>query len=101
MDGLDGEPEARRIREYGLMCRTYSVDGRREGLPSREMLRHAIQEVGNCGWSHQSQDNTLHVRPPWRFQFSLALLKRALQAALQALQLRDYLPYSFNNPCFS
>jgi hypothetical protein len=49
MDGLDGEPEARRIREYGLMCRTYSVDGRREGLPSREMLRHAIQEVGNCG----------------------------------------------------
>ena len=43
VNGLDVEPEARAAREYGMMCRTYSVDGRREGLPSREMLRQAIQ----------------------------------------------------------
>jgi copper chaperone CopZ len=53
VDGLDVEPEARSARDYGMMCRTYAVDGRREGLPSREMLRHAIREarsgIGNSG----------------------------------------------------
>jgi len=44
VNGLDVEPAARAAREYGMMCRTYSVDGRREGLPSRELLRHAIRE---------------------------------------------------------
>src|SRR6266851_1419063 len=48
VNGLDVEPEARTAREYGLMCRTYSVDGRREGLPSREILRQAIREA-NAG----------------------------------------------------
>ena len=42
MNGLDVEPEARTAREYGLMCRTYLVNGRREGLPSYEMLRQAL-----------------------------------------------------------
>jgi mercuric ion transport protein len=28
-----------------MMCRTYVVNGRREGLPSREMLRQAIREA--------------------------------------------------------
>jgi hypothetical protein len=27
-----------------MMCRTYAVDGRREGLPSRKMLRQAMRE---------------------------------------------------------
>src|SRR5713226_4365903 len=45
VNGLDVEPEARAAREYGMMCRTYSVDGRREGLPSREVLRQAIREA--------------------------------------------------------
>src|SRR6266853_1697753 len=48
VNGLDVEPEARAVREYGMMCRTYSVGGQREGLPSREMLRQAIREA-NAG----------------------------------------------------
>ena len=44
VNGLDVEPEARRAHVYGMMCRTYAVDGRREGLPSREMLRQAMRE---------------------------------------------------------
>jgi MerT mercuric transport protein len=47
VNGLDVEPEARTAREYGMMCRTYSVDGRREGLPSREMLGQAIREANS------------------------------------------------------
>lgn len=43
INGLDVEPEARASNEYGMMCRTYCVDGNREGLPSREMLRQAIR----------------------------------------------------------
>jgi hypothetical protein len=44
VNGLDVEPEARAALEYGMTCRTYVVNGRREGLPSREMLRLAIRE---------------------------------------------------------
>jgi hypothetical protein len=44
VNGLDVEPEARRERAYGMMCRTYPVAGQREGLPSREMLRQAMRE---------------------------------------------------------
>src|SRR5229473_1485583 len=47
VNGLDVEPEARTVRGYGMMCRTYSVDGRREGLPSREMLGQAIREANS------------------------------------------------------
>jgi len=47
VNGVDVEPEARAAREYGMMCRTYSVDGGREGLPSREMLRQAIREANS------------------------------------------------------
>jgi hypothetical protein len=47
VNGLDVEPEARAAREYGMMCRTYSVDGRREGLPAREVLRAAIREANS------------------------------------------------------
>lgn len=47
VNGLDVEPEARAASENGMMCRTYAVDGRREGLPSREVLRHAIREANS------------------------------------------------------
>jgi len=47
VNGLDVEPEARTSREYGMMCRTYLVDGRREGLPSRDVLRQAIREANS------------------------------------------------------
>ena len=42
VDGLDVEPEVRSVQEYGMMCRTYLVDGRREGLPSVKTIRRAI-----------------------------------------------------------
>jgi hypothetical protein len=45
VNGLDVELAARSARDYGMMCRTYVVDGRREGLPSREMVRQAITEA--------------------------------------------------------
>ena len=44
INGLDVEPTARSARDYGMMCRTYPVSGRREGSPSHEMLRQAILE---------------------------------------------------------
>ena len=44
VNGLDVEPEARSGRTYGVTCRTYAVNGRREGLPSHEMLRQAMRE---------------------------------------------------------
>jgi len=47
VNGLDVEPEARAAREYGMMCRTYLVDGRRKGLPSRDVLRQAIREANS------------------------------------------------------
>jgi copper chaperone CopZ len=45
VNGVDVEPEARSVREYGMMCRTYVVNGRREGLPSRELIRQAIRQA--------------------------------------------------------
>src|SRR5260370_24577694 len=45
VNGMDVEQAARSAREYGMMCRTYVVNGRREGLPSREMIQQAIREV--------------------------------------------------------
>jgi hypothetical protein len=49
VEGLDVEPEARAVREYGISCRTYMTNGRIEGLPSRQLIRSAIREVGNSG----------------------------------------------------
>ena len=45
VNGLDVEQAARSVREYGMMCRMYVVNGRREGLPPREMVRQAILET--------------------------------------------------------
>ena len=53
INGLDVEPEARDARAYGMMCRTYSANGRREGLPPREMLFQAIREA-NSGVSNSN-----------------------------------------------
>jgi copper chaperone CopZ len=43
--GLDIEPQARASRSYGIMCRTYAEGGRREGLPSKDLIRAAIREA--------------------------------------------------------
>jgi|ERR1051326_4970655 hypothetical protein len=42
VNGVDIDPSARLSREYGMICRTYMVNGRRQDTPSREMLRQAI-----------------------------------------------------------
>ena len=50
VNGLDVEPEATRCADAcGMMCRTYFVDGRREGLPSHEMLRRAMRDEKPSG----------------------------------------------------
>lgn len=47
INGLDIEPSARCSTAYGMVCRTYTVDGRRQGLPPRDLLQRAILEA--CG----------------------------------------------------
>ena len=68
VNGLDVEPEARTARDYGMMCRTYSVAGRREGLPSRDVLRQAIREA-NSGINHSdsSQPSSNKSKNPVMF----------------------------------
>ncbi len=45
IDGVDVEPAARSVKEFGMMCRTYVEEGRRVGLPPRELIRTAIREA--------------------------------------------------------
>src|SRR5713226_1117511 len=58
VNGMDVEQAARSAREYGMMCRTYVVNGQREGLPSREMILQAIREV------QSGVPSTDHCRQP-------------------------------------
>ena len=44
INGVDVEPSARGVRAFGLTCRTYTDDGTRTGLPSRELISAAIAE---------------------------------------------------------
>jgi len=53
VNGLDVEPAARAAHEYGMMCRTYVIDGGREGLPSREMIRQALHEAESGVLGHK------------------------------------------------
>jgi len=45
IDGLDVEASARSSRTYGMTCRTYLNSGKREGVPSRDVIRSAIKEA--------------------------------------------------------
>ncbi|MFN8006777.1 MAG: mercuric transporter MerT family protein [Terriglobia bacterium] len=45
IDGLDVELPARSYGNYGVMCRTYLDNGKREGAPSRDLIRAAIREA--------------------------------------------------------
>src|SRR6059036_985558 len=44
INGADIEPWARTAKAFGLSCRTYLDGSHRSGVPSRELLRHAISE---------------------------------------------------------
>ena len=46
VEGLDVEPAARAARDFGITCRTYVTNGRVGGLPSSELIRQAIRQVG-------------------------------------------------------
>ncbi len=42
INGLDIEPEARNLTGYGMSCRTYLEGTVRSGVPSRDLIRHAL-----------------------------------------------------------
>jgi mercuric ion transport protein len=44
INGLDIEPEARNLTSYGLSCRTYVEGTARSGVPSRDLIRRALDE---------------------------------------------------------
>src|SRR5437660_5136201 len=45
INGLDIEASAPPSNPFGMMCRTYVEEGKRVGLPSRELIRMAIRET--------------------------------------------------------
>ena len=45
IDGRDVEQTARTACGFGLMCRTYIDEGRRAGVPPRELIRAAVREA--------------------------------------------------------
>jgi hypothetical protein len=45
INGLDVEPAARTSNDFGFGCRTYVVNGRRQGLPPREWIEATIHEA--------------------------------------------------------
>ena len=45
INGLDIEPSARSSKEFGMCCRTYIEEGKRTGIPSRELIRSALREA--------------------------------------------------------
>lgn len=70
VDGLDIEPEARSAKEFGLMCRTYAVNGRREGLPSSDMLLRAIRDANSGVSNSDSGASNTSKNPTSWFAFS-------------------------------
>lgn len=47
INGADIESWARTAKTFGMSCRTYLHGSQRSGVPSRDLLRHAIKE-GFC-----------------------------------------------------
>jgi len=62
INGLDIEPEARHVRHFGLGCRSYAENGRREGLPSEELIERAIQENGTVSLSRTQNRDTSETK---------------------------------------
>ena len=42
VDGQDVEPAAGGLAAFGISCRTYIKDGKRDGVPPREWIRRAV-----------------------------------------------------------
>ncbi len=62
INGLDIEPEARQVRHFGLGCRSYAENGRREGLPSEDLIERAIQENGTVSLSKPENRNASEAK---------------------------------------
>lgn len=63
INGLDIEPEARELKNYGLSCRTYLDGATRSGMPSRDIIRHALKEQRASDDSCCQTDSTTSSTP--------------------------------------
>ena len=45
VNGIDVEPAARTSNQFGFMCRTYLDGTNREGVPSVELIRQALEQA--------------------------------------------------------
>lgn len=45
IDGTDVQPDLPQANSYGLTCRIYMVDGKRQGVPPRDWIRDAIMRA--------------------------------------------------------
>ena len=45
VNGLDVQPDARTLKQFGMMCRTYLDAGKVAGLPPRELIRRAVRDA--------------------------------------------------------
>ena len=48
INGSDVEPELPPTYSYGLTCRTYMVNGKRQGAPHYDWIHDAICRVASC-----------------------------------------------------
>jgi hypothetical protein len=48
IDGIDVEAAPPRRESYGVSCRTYLIEGRLRGLPTKQMVRSAIWSAVVC-----------------------------------------------------
>ncbi len=46
VDGLDVEPAARDVTDYGFTCRVYRVGDKDTHVPSADMVREAVKAAG-------------------------------------------------------
>ena len=75
IDGLDVEPAARSSRNYGMTCRTYLDNSKRQGLPSRVLIRAAIKEA-------LARDSSVSERSQPATQLSTASSEKPNQSGL-------------------
>lgn len=54
---LNIEPEARAVQHFGLRCHSYTEGDGRSGLPSKELIRHALEEI----WSRRRPERRFRV----------------------------------------
>ena len=50
VDGTDVEPGAPSSMDFGVSCRSYVVDSRRQGLPDREWINQAVRHARKQGY---------------------------------------------------